>query len=281
MAQGGLLMQGDLLIEVPFLQPQADGTATTTRGLALLLTPTCDFALKSNHPTRHVVPIAPLEPDKPLPSGNMPLHLHRVPILAPQLADGGLVNFRGLTSVHHDALATCTRAATLDETGWRGLIAAYTHYRTRLPIDAASIELPVDDPRRIWAINQEALSATKLTDAREALQKSVETAATALLAHHGVHATNVNQAFVLLAEMRTRGMFPESTARVGEFCEEIYASLGKLYMTPVADYARVKPDIKRMLEQLDQVGAVLQEVDAPQYDRKKFKEFGIGNVTGS
>jgi len=280
-AQNVLLMQGDLLIEVPFLQPQADGTSTTTRGLAILLTPTCDFALKGNHSIRHVVPLIPSDPDKPRPSGNMPLHLHAVPTLIPQLADGGLVNFRGLTPVHHEALVTCTRAATFDEAGWRELIAAYTHYRTRLPIDMASLQLPLDDPRRIWTINQEALSATKLSIAREALQQSVEIAATALLVHHGVHTTNANQAIALLAEMRSRDMLPESTARAGESCETIYTSLRALYMTPVADYARVKPEIKRMLDQLDQVGIVLQEADAPQYDRKTFNEFGIGNVTGS
>jgi len=53
----GQLMQGDAFHGIPFAHLLPDSDTAPVHAAALHLTPTCDFALKGDHPERQVAPI--------------------------------------------------------------------------------------------------------------------------------------------------------------------------------------------------------------------------------
>ncbi|MCL4540841.1 MAG: hypothetical protein M1396_00630 [Chloroflexi bacterium] len=117
----GQHLQGDIFEAVPFLVPTAHGSAEIEKLLAILLTPTCDFAVKTGGDLRQVYAIEVLTLDSPLrqqfAKDVVPHHVFPLPLLDPFLPHGGAVHLRRVSPVHAEQLETSTRVATLNESG--------------------------------------------------------------------------------------------------------------------------------------------------------------------
>jgi len=111
--QSGQLFQGDIFASVPLLRLVHDEEVETEASLAILLTPTCDFALKQDSERRTVCAVEPLDAATPLfarvQEGKVPLHLFLLPPLDTLFAYGGAVHFRRSSPVHANLLERCAR----------------------------------------------------------------------------------------------------------------------------------------------------------------------------
>ena len=271
-------MQGDLFDDVPLNQPSSAGTPTEMRVPAVLLTPTCDFALKRGVIERQVTPIEPLAENDPRlrswQSSGAPLHLFHLPPLEGVLPSGGLLHFRGATSVHSATLERSTRVATLDAAGLRALLAAHSTYYTRAAIDPAQVPIAPDDPRLLWEAIDEASAVPGLADRRHALQGAVQIAIQALARHHGITAPSVAAALAWLEVLAGHHVLPARSSEAVRVLTDAQGALTKLYALLPADLSDHEVEFHR----LEGLGTVLQERHPLQITPAQLREAGLANL---
>ena len=280
--QSGQLFQGDIFASVPLLHSTPDGNGDSESSFAILLTPTCDFALKHDSERRIVCAVEPLDPATPLfarvQEGKVPLHIFLLPPLDNLFAYGGVVHFRQTSPVHVGRLDRCARAATLDASGVRGMLAAHFRYYTRTDIDSTSIQLQVDDPRRLWEAIDAAVAVPGLAERRHALQHTLTVAVEAVARHHGIGATSLDAALAWLTILTERGALSTATRDVVYALNEGRANLIALYGVVPRDLDRHKPIIESIAAALERVALLLQERDPYQITDKDLRRIGLANL---
>jgi|GEM_PF-2130268 len=283
----GQLYQGDIFTAAPFLVPTAEGTTRTEAFPAVLLTPTCDFALKSGGDIRHLYAIEVFKPDSPLlqrfSQGPIPQHLLPLPPVAPMLPHGGAVHFRKSSPVHKTQLESkegiVARHATLNEAGLRALLMAHTRYYLRLVLDPSQIPIPPDDPRLLWhAID--AVDAIKGYDGRrDALMVALTVAINALARHYGIAAPGPAPVGVHLYRL---AVLSQQHARLpaelqGIDLEAIQTlvtmeyGLRDVYGHPPQDKRTLEPQFQAWLKDLEIVSLAVQARNAPQIPEQVYR----------
>jgi len=278
---GKQLMQGDVFAPIPLPRPAPDDTSNFEPSPAILLTPTCDFALKESEPERHVAPIEPLAPDDPRLArwqGEVPRHLLLLPPLPDLLPHGGLIHFRRATSVHANRLEQGTRLATLDKAGLRALLAGHTTYYTRAAIDPDRVPLPPDDPRLLWQAIDAAEAVASLAERRHALQQALAVAVQALAQHHGVVAPSPEAALAWLPLLAERHVLPPSSAAAVAGVLDVETTIRALYQVLPANLEPRRAQFDQVVEQLERLGGVLQEPHPLQLTPALLREAGLANL---
>ncbi len=280
--QSGQLFQGDIFASVPLLRLAYDEKVETEVSLAILLTPTCDFALKQDSERRTVCAVEPLDPATPLfariQEGKVPLHLFLLPPLDNLFAHGGAVHFRRSSPVHANLLERCTQVATLDASGVRDMLAAHFRYYARTDIDPTSIQLQVDDPRRLWEAIDAAVAVPGLAERRHALHDALTVAVEAVARHHGIDATSLDAALAWLTILTAKDVLPLMTRDTVRMLNEERVSLVALYRVVPRDLERHKPILDGMVAALERVAFLLQERDPYQITDKDLRRIGLANL---
>ena len=280
--QSGQLFQGDIFASVPLLRLVHDEEVETEASLAILLTPTCDFALKQDSERRTVCAVEPLDAATPLfarvQEGKVPLHLFLLPPLDTLFAYGGAVHFRRSSPVHANLLERCARVATLDASGVRDLLAAHFRYYARTGIDPTSIQLQVDDPRRLWEAIDAAVAVPGLAERRPALHNALAVAVEAVARHHGIGATSRDAALAWLTLLTAKEALPATTRDIIHMLNGERASLVALYSVVPRDLERHKPAFDGMVAALERVALLLQERDPYQVTDKDLRRIGLANL---
>lgn len=279
---GGQLMQGDLFAEVPLLRPTADGGATIVAKPAVLLTPTCDFALKRGDLERLVALVEPVASDDRRRTawrdGAMPRHVLLLPPLPELLPEGGLVHFRLTSLVHAEALERAERVATLDAAGLRRLLAALTTYTTRATVAPDQIPIGPADPRLLWERLDAARAIMGLAERRHTLQEALAVAVDALARHHGVAAPSPAAALVWLPLLAERNLLPASSGAAVAAVLEVERTIRALYRVLPADLAGRQAEFDRACALLEDLGAILQEPDPLQLTPARLRAAGLANL---
>ena len=280
--QSGQLFQGDIFASVPLLRLAHDEGVETEASLAILLTPTCDFALKQDSERRIVCAVEPLDAATPLfaraQEGKVPLHLFLLPPLDNLFAHGGVVRFRRSSPVHADKLERCARVATLDASGVRGMLAAHFRYYARTDIDPTSIHLQVDDPRRLWEVIDAAVAVPGLAERRHALHNALAVAIEAIARHHGISVTSLDAALAWLTLLTAKDALPAATRDIVHTLNGERANLIALYGVVPRDLERHRPILDDMAAALERVALLLQERDPYQITDKDLRRIGLANL---
>lgn len=275
-------MQGDLFAEVPLLKPTAEGGAAIIPRPAVLLTPTCDFALKSGGPERQVALVEPLAADDPRRAawraGAIPRHVLLLPPLPGLLPEGGLVHFRITSLVHAETLERAERVATLDAAGLRQLLAALTIYSARALVAAEQIPIGPDDPRLLWEMLDAARATPALAARRHALQEALAVAVRALAQHHGIAAPSPAAALVWLPLLAERGTLPASSRDAVAMLLAVESALRELYRVLPANLPAHQARFDQILVWLEELGVVLQERDPLQLTPARLRDAGLTNL---
>jgi hypothetical protein len=278
---GQQLMQGDVFVPIPCPRPAPDGTSIFESSPVILLTPTCDFALKESEPERHIAPIEPLAPDDPrLTRWQVVVsrHLLLLPPLPDLLPHGGLIHFRRSTSVHADSLERATRVATLNEAALRSLLAAHTTYYTRATINPNTVPIAQDDPRLLWQAIDAAEAVASLAERRHALQQALAVAVQALARHHGIVAPSPEAALAWLPLLAERDVLPLSSAAAVACLVDVERTLRALYQVLPANLESHRTQLDQVVDQLERLGAVLQERHPLQLTPALLREAGLANL---
>jgi len=281
-SQSGQLFQGDVFASVPLLRLAHDDEVETEASLAILLTPTCDFALKQDSERRIVCAVEPLDTATPLfarvQEGKVPLHLFLLPPLDTLFAHGGVVHFHRSSPVHADRLDRCARVAALNASGVRDLLAAHFRYYTRTDIDPTSIQLQVDDPRRLWEAIDAAVAMPGLAERRHALHDALAVAVEAIARHHGIGVTSLDAALAWLTLLTAKEALPATTRDIIHMLNGERASLVALYNIVPRDLERHKPAFDGMAAALERVALLLQERNPYQITDKDLRRIGLANL---
>jgi hypothetical protein len=279
---GAQLYQGDIFAAVPLLHPTADGKVLRQESPGLVLTPTCDFALKGGHEHRVVVAIDPLEPDNPLlmdPARRpVPLHLLLLPPLDALFPTGGVVNFRRVSPIHATRLEACARLATLTAEGVRQLLAAHWRYHARVDLDASSVVLPPDDPRLLWEALDAATAVPSLAERRDSLSKALEVAVAALSRHHGMSANAVDATMARLKLLSERNVLPPATRDVVGTLDTARMTLIELYRRLPRDLQSQTATFQNLAANLEEIALLLQEPLPLQITAQLLRDAGLANL---
>jgi hypothetical protein len=279
---GGQLLQGDLFAAVPLPRPEPDGTATTEAGPALLLTPTCDFAVRAGEPVRQLVPVEPLAAADPRPArwgtGPVPWHLHPLPPEPIALPHGGVAHFRRTAPLHPDRLAACHRVATLDAAGLRAFLAAHATYHTRARFDPAQLPIGPDDPRLLWAVVDAARAEPSLVARRPLLERALATAVEALAAHHGLARPSPEAALVRLLRLAEAGLLPDASREAALDLDALRNTILGLYRDDPKGLAGRADEITLVADRLERLAAILQEPHPHQITEAEVRRAGLGNL---
>lgn len=280
--QGAQIFQGDLLASAPILQPMESGEAVSIESPAVVLTPTCDFALKAGHEERAVVAIERLDPGSPLPQrlreGSGPLHLLLLPPFAPLLPAGGVVNFRRVSPLHAARLAACPRAATLSAPGVRALLAAHWQYYARVALDPTSIVLPSDDPRLLWEALDAATAVPGLAEQRHTLSQALEVAIVALARHHGMGSGGLDATMARLTILSDRRILPPASQEAVATLEAVRTTLIDLYGVLPRDLQRHVATFQHLAAGLESLAFFLQEPQPLQLTAPLLRAAGLANL---
>jgi hypothetical protein len=270
-------MPGDVFKDIPLPRVNRRYVRRRLEQVAILLTPTCDFALKAEHAERQVAPVEVLaHDDHRIADQESPLHVFPVPPLEGLLPHGGLVQFRRAAPVHRDTLEQAERAATLDAAGVRSLLAAHTTYYTRGRTDPAHVPISPDDPRLLW----EAIDASNvpsMTYRRDSLDEAVQLATLALARHHGV-AASATRALVLLEEFVKHNILALSSHDVVRILSEAQALLLESYLQSPAELRYRRADLDHLAVRLEQLAEVLQERYPQQLSPGVLRDAGLPNL---
>jgi hypothetical protein len=280
----GQHMQGDVFRDVAFLQLSPDGECALVRLWGLLLTPTCDFALKGDHFERQLVPIQPNEHARQCLEGaasSVPLHLLALPPLEAYLPDGAIINFRRAQEVHAQELEKATRVATLSEPNVRRLLAAHTTYFTRAAIDSSNLPIAPDDPRVLWHAIDGARAISGAVGKRTAIEKALATAIRAIARHHGIAAPTEAGALVWLEQLAKQKILPLRTRKIVRELGRAQKSLLTLYKLTPKELSQKEEVYELILNQLEEVGSVLQERAPKQVTPQDLRVGGLANLLRS
>jgi len=274
----GQIMQGDVFHGIPFAHLLPDSDTVPVYAAAILLTPTCDFALKGKHPERQVAPIEAVTADAGVGVPPLPRHLLFLPPLADLLPHGGLLHFRRIVTIHADALTVGNRVATLDASGLRVLLAAQTTYYTRSSIDPAALPLTADDPRLLWEAIDRAQRHSRLAAVRAGLEQATALAIRALLYHHGLRTESAAQSLVLLEQFAQHHAFPKRSIDATDILAQAQTTLRELYAVTPADLPAQHQRLDELATDLDKVGLLLQEAQPLQVTNALLRERGLSNI---
>jgi hypothetical protein len=281
-SRGAQLLQGDILASAPILQPVESGEAVSFASPALVLTPTCDFALKTGHEQRAVVAIERLDPHSPLlerlRDGTLPLHHSYLPPLDALFPAGGVVNFRRISPIHAARLAACPRVATLTAGGVRALLAAHWRYYARVDVDAASVTLPTDDPRLLWEALDAAAALPGLAERRWALSTALEGAIAALARHHGMGTSSSDASMARLTLLSDKGVLPPATRSAVAALDNVRTTLIALYQVVPRDPQSRASIFQDVVAQLESIAVLLQEAQPLQLTPHLLREAGLANL---
>lgn len=276
----GQRYQGDIFTAAPFMYPQADGTAQVESHPAILLTPTCDFALKHDNSIRQLHAIEILDPHSDMlmkiEANQIPQHIHPLPPLLPLMANGGAVLMRQSALIHAEQLAGLQRVTTLNERGLRSLLVGHARYYSRLLVDGAAIPIPADDPRLLWTAIDDAANQTKLVFKRDALWSAMEVASAAMAIHYGLIADKKMQGVGLqrLEALAEKEAASSLSARTGEAIRQLVdvrRTLNGMYGAPPRDTSTLAPEMDRLCATLEQIAVALQEPNPPQVNEAKYR----------
>lgn len=275
---GGQIMQGDVFRDISFgnLLPGAGEDIVYAAGI--LLTPTCDFALKGSHPERQLAPVEALPAAARDGVVRTPHHLLFLPPLQELLPYGGVLHFRRIVTIHADALVPANRPATLNASGLRALLAAQTTYYTRSAVDPTEVPLTADDPRLLWEAIDRARSCSKLSAMRAGLERTTAIAIRALLYHHGLRTDSPAQSLVLLEELSRHGVFPEGTAGATGILTGAQSTLKGLYALLPARLSSQVQRMQNLATELEEVGRMLQEPHPLQVTSTLLREHRLENI---
>jgi hypothetical protein len=277
----GQYMQGDVFRDVPFLNMCADGSPTVESEWGLLLTPTCDFALKDDHPERHLIPVEPVGPvseDREATSPRLPLHLLPLSPLSQHLPHGAVVNFRRAQQVPAQRLQLATRVATLNHGALRQCLAAHTTYYTRSSVDPSAIDVPADDPRLLWQAIDSAHAIPGLAAKRSTLDGVLAVAIRALARHHGVHAPSDAAALVWLEVLTKQKLLPPSSRKAVRGLSRAQKTLLALYKVTPKDLGQKDAEYRLLFQELERVGTILQERSPRQVTAEDLRSRGLANL---
>ncbi|MGI8826396.1 MAG: hypothetical protein ACR2JC_12250 [Chloroflexota bacterium] len=285
LADGGQFMQGDVFKDVPFSCVELDGTVTLASTWAILLTPTWDFALKATHLERQVAPIEPLVESDARPdtwkSSAPPRQLLLLPPLVNHLPEGGIVHFRRAQQIHAHHLQQASRVATLDDNCLRLLLAAHTAYYTRAAINSETIPVATDDPRVLWRVIDEAQAVPGLAARRTALENAIQVAIQATARHHGISAPSPAMALVWLEELARHKAIPVATRKLVRVLGRAQKTLLNLYRVIPANLSQHEAGYRQLIDQLEGVGALLQDPDPKQLTPESLRTAGLANLLRS
>ncbi len=280
--QSGQILQGDVFASVPLPRPTPEGGVEIETSAAILLTPTCDFALKHGSDLHTVYAVDPLDPATAIfarvQEGRVPLHLSALPPSDALFAHGAVVRFRHPSSIHIGMLERCARVATLDASGLRDLLAAQFRYYTRTDIDPSSIQLQVDDPRLLWEAIDAAAAVPGLAERRHALQNALAISVDAVARHHGIGGASLDAALAWLTLLSAKEALPPTTRDVVRALNEERANLIALYAVIPRDLEPRRPEIEDMVAALERVALLLQERDPYQITDKDLRRIGLTNL---
>ncbi len=280
--QSGQLLQGDVFASVPLSRPTPDGGVEIETSTAVLLTPTCDFALKHDSDLRTVYAVDPLDPATTIfarvQEGKVPLHLSALPSLDALFVHGAVVRFRHPSSIHARVLERCARVGTLDASGLRDLLATQFRYYTRTDIDPSSIQPQVDDPRRLWEAIDAAAAVPGLAERRHALQSALAVSVEAVACHHGIGAASLDAILAWLTLLSAKEALPPTTRGVVRALNEWRATLIALYAVIPRDLEPRRPELGDMAAALERVALLLQERDPYQITDKDLRRIGLANL---
>ncbi|GAC1519751.1 MAG: hypothetical protein NVS2B16_26320 [Chloroflexota bacterium] len=280
----GQHMQGDVFKDVPFLHAGPRGTHTLALQWGLLLTPTCDFALKDDHVERQLVPIQPGDYARHYQEGAaspVPLHLFLLPPLAGDLPTGAVINFRRAQEVHAQELERATRVATLGEINLRRLLAAHTTYFTRAAIDPSNLPIAPDDPRVLWRAIDDVHTISSAVERRTALEKALAIAIRGIARHHGIAAPTEAGALVWLEELSRQKILPVRTRKVVRELGKAQKLLLGLYRITPRELSQKEEEYRLILNQLEGAGSVLQERAPKQVTPQDLRTRGLANLLRS
>jgi hypothetical protein len=267
-------LQGDLL--------GGAAAAAVSSVAAILLTPTCDVALKADAGVRHLAPVTPLADDDLRPAtwtgGQPPLHLCRLARCEPHWPGGALVAFRGTIAVAAATVEEAPRLASLDAVGLRQLLARHTTYWTRAAVAPEAIPLPPDDPRVLWAAVDAARAVPGLAARRHALVAALETAIVALARHHGIGVPSTRAAVLWLRRLTAVGVLPPATGAALERLGAIESTLDGLLDATPAMLGPQEAKFMAIAADLDAVAATLQARDPVQVTPQRLKAAGLANL---
>lgn len=271
----GQRYQGDIFAAAPFLSPTADGRVEIETRPAILLTPTCDFALKTGSGLRQLHAIAVFEPDNPLlrqfRQGIVPQHVVPLPPLPPFMPQGGAALMRHSSPIHTARLERLERVTTLNEVGLRSLLKGHTRYYLRLVIDAAQVPIPPDDPRRLWGALDAVADARGFDNKRDAVMEALKIAITAVAQHYGVTAPTHGVSLYRLRALSEKGAVSVLGRQAIDKMVAMEGGLVEVYRHPPRDKTSSAPLVDRCLVDLAEAAWVLQERDAPQFPESKYR----------
>mgnify|MGYP001327307886 CR=1 FL=1 len=242
---------------------------------AILLTPTCDFALKAGGDVRQLCAIEAFTPDSPLrqqfAQNVVPQHVVPLPPLDSLLPHGGAVQLRRASPIHATRLDGLPRVTTLDEAGLRALLVGHTRYYLRTVMDGTQILLSPDDPRLLWGAIDTAGAERKFAAKRDAVEQALEIAIVALAQHHGVSGPSPAISLLRLHALAEREEVPSAArAAIGSLVDVERTLLG-IYRAPPRDPTSLRPILEHLLADIETVGRVLQERAPVQFDESRYR----------
>lgn len=271
----GQHFQGDIFAAALLLQSTPEGGVHAALHPAILLTPTCDFALKAGGDTRQLCAIEVFAADSLLRAqfaqNVVPQHVVPLPPLDPLLPHGGAVLLRRASPVHAAQVDALARATTLNEAGLRALLVGHARYYLRTAIDGAQIKFPADDPRVLWSAIDDAAAERKFIAKRDAVEWALELAIAALAQHHGVAAPSVAISLSRLHAIAERKAASAAACSAINTLVGMEQTLKDIYQHPPRDSASLHPVLERVLTDLERVARVLQEQDPAQFNEQRYR----------
>lgn len=271
----GRRFQGDIFAAAPLIQPTEEGGAHAALHPAILLTPTCDFALKAGGDVRQLCAIEVFTLDSPLRAqfaqDVVPQHVVPLPPLDPLLPHGGAVLLRRASPVHAALVDTLTRVTTLNEAGLRALLVGHTRYYLRTAIDGAPVRLSADDPRLLWSAIDDAAAGRKFIAKRDAVERALERTIAALAQYHGVAAPSVAISLSRLNAIAERAAASPAACAAIDMLVGMEGTLRDIYLHPPRDPTSLLPFLEGVLIDLEWVARVLQEQNPAQFDERRYR----------
>jgi hypothetical protein len=271
----GQRYQGDIFVGAPILCPLPAGDTSVETHPAVLLSPTCDFALKASGDIRQICAIEVFTVESPLrqqfAQNVAPQHVVPLPPLDPLLPHGGAVLLRRASAIHVQQLDALIRVATVDAAGLRSLLVGHTRYYLRAIIDGAQLAIPPDDPRLLWDAIDAALGERRFVMKRDAVARALELAIAALAQHHGVKAPNTAISLNRLSAVAVReAVSPPACVAIRTLVATV-RRLEAIYLAPPNDPASSLPVLNRLVTELEGVGRVLQERNPSQFSEQQYR----------
>jgi hypothetical protein len=271
----GQRYQGDIVLQAPCILPLPDGGVSHAVGPAILLTPTCDFAMKTGGEMRLLFAIEAFTPGSALrqqfAQNVVPQHAVPLPPLEAFWPLGGAVLLRRPSPMRAALFATLRRVATLNEPGLRALLVGHTRYYLRTVIDGLQVPVPLDDPRPLWSAIDDAGMERRFIARRDAVNHAMEVAIGALAQHHGVTAVSTALSLYRLQAVAARSAISVAACDAVQMLLAAEQTLKAIYQQPPRDPNRVEQTLRGILDDLEQVGMVLQERDPRQFSEQQYR----------